>query len=71
MSEETLPDKLKYWRETKRAPGRLRRKGTTNTTPVIAHQGVARGQVVGTHTEHWDDHVDAHAYPPPIILERG
>lgn len=68
MSDETLEDKLRYWRETKRAPGRLRRAGTSNTTVVIADDGEHRGKPAGTQTEHWNDRVDAHVVPPTVVI---
>jgi hypothetical protein len=39
-----------------RSLGFLRRKGSSNTTPVVRD---VDGQVGGTRTEHWDDRVDA------------
>lgn len=68
MSDETLEDKLRYWRESKRAPGRLRRSGTSNVTPVIADDGENRGKLAGTQVEHWDDRKDAHVIPPTVVI---
>ncbi len=70
VSSESLQEKLKYWRESGRAPGRLRKAGTSNTTAVVADDGVNRGKIAGTQTEHWDGRKDAHVVPPPIVITK-
>lgn len=47
-----------------RSVGFLRRKGRSNTTPVLRDDG----QVGGTRTEHWDDRVDATARNFDVIV---
>ena len=69
VSDETLEEKLRYWRE-RGAPGRLRRQGTSNTTPVVADDGERRGKVVGTRTEHWSDRVDSNVFAPVVTTTK-
>lgn len=49
-------DRVTEYGDKLRTLGFLRRKGSSNTTPVVRD---VDGQVGGTRTEHWDDHVDA------------
>lgn len=67
VSSESLADKLKYWRENKRAPGRLRKAGTSRTKEVIAEVGDFRGEVAGTQTEHWDGKVDGNVHARTVV----
>lgn len=68
LVSDDLKEKLRYWRETGRAPGRLRRQGTSNTTEVVADDGERRGRIVGTQTEHWDDRKDANVFAPAVVV---
>lgn len=59
MADE-LGEKLAYWRK-RGAPGRLARKGTTDTRPVTNEEN---GSVAGFQREHWDGRRDAIVTPP-------
>lgn len=57
MAEESLAEKLAYWRAKGCAPGQLK-PGRSKVTIV---QSDYTGERVGTQTEHWDGRVDARA----------
>jgi hypothetical protein len=57
--DDSLPEKLAYWRK-RGAPGRLSRKGTTDTRPVTNE---LTGGTAGFQRHHWDGRVDARVTP--------
>lgn len=64
MPDETLAEKLAYWR-ARGAPGRLRRQGTTDTRPVTNE---LTGSTAGYQRHHWDGRLDAHVTPDPVKI---